>query len=76
VQGWTALPTKYEANAGRNIRQLHQRLKDGTYQAQPLRRIYPENPERGREAEAYLDSDGDFIMHFLQSLSGYLGYLA
>ncbi len=31
---------EYEANAGRNIRQLHQRLKDGTYQAQPLRRIY------------------------------------
>jgi RNA-directed DNA polymerase len=31
---------EYEANAGRNIRQLHQRLTDGTYQAQPLRRIY------------------------------------
>lgn len=31
---------EYEANAGRNIHQLHQRLKDGTYQAQPLRRIY------------------------------------
>jgi len=31
---------EYEANAGRNIRQLHQRLNDGTYQAQPLRRIY------------------------------------
>jgi RNA-directed DNA polymerase len=31
---------EYEANAERNIRQLHQRLKDGTYQAQPLRRIY------------------------------------
>ena len=30
----------YEANAGESIRQLHQRLKDGTYQAQPLRRIY------------------------------------
>jgi RNA-directed DNA polymerase len=30
----------YEANAGRNIRQLHQRLRDGKYQAQPLRRIY------------------------------------
>jgi RNA-directed DNA polymerase len=30
----------YEANAGRNIRQLHRRLTDGTYQAQPLRRIY------------------------------------
>jgi hypothetical protein len=27
---------EYEANAGRNIRQLHQRLKDGTYKAQPL----------------------------------------
>ena len=31
---------EYEANAGRNIRQLHRRLRDGTYQAQPLRRIY------------------------------------
>jgi len=31
---------EYEANAGRNIRQLHRRLTDGTYQAQPLRRIY------------------------------------
>lgn len=31
---------EYEANAERNIRQLYQRLKDGTYQAQPLRRIY------------------------------------
>src|SRR5260370_38138021 len=40
---------EYEANAGRNIRQLHQRLKDGTNQAQPLRRIYipKENGKRG-----------------------------
>jgi group II intron reverse transcriptase/maturase len=30
----------YEANAARNIRQLHQRLKEGRYKAQPLRRIY------------------------------------
>ncbi len=30
----------YEANAARNIRQLHQRLREGKYQAQPLRRIY------------------------------------
>jgi RNA-directed DNA polymerase len=30
----------YEVNVGENIRQLHQRLKDGRYQAQPLRRIY------------------------------------
>ena len=31
---------EYETDAERNIRQLHQRLKEGTYQAQPLRRIY------------------------------------
>jgi group II intron reverse transcriptase/maturase len=31
---------EYEMDAERNIRQLHQRLKDGTYQAQPLRRVY------------------------------------
>ncbi len=31
---------EYETNAGRNIRQLHRRLKDGRYQAQPLRRVY------------------------------------
>lgn len=30
----------YEANAERNIRQLYGRLRDGKYQAQPLRRIY------------------------------------
>jgi group II intron reverse transcriptase/maturase len=31
---------EYERDVERNIRELHQRLKDGTYQAQPLRRIY------------------------------------
>ena len=31
---------EYEESAERNIRQLHQRLKDGKYQAQPLRRVY------------------------------------
>jgi hypothetical protein len=31
---------QYVANADGNIRQLHQRLKDGKYQAQPLRRVY------------------------------------
>ena len=30
----------YEKDAARNIQQLHQRLKDGKYQAQPLRRVY------------------------------------
>ena len=31
---------QYETNAEENIRQLHQRLKDGKYRAQPLRRVY------------------------------------
>lgn len=31
---------QYETNVGENIRQLHQRLKEGKYQAQPLRRVY------------------------------------
>src|ERR1700687_748144 len=31
---------QYETNAEENIRQLHQRLKEGKYRAQPLRRIY------------------------------------
>ena len=31
---------EYEKSAEGNIRELHQRLKDGTYQCQPLRRVY------------------------------------
>src|ERR1700737_3263938 len=31
---------EYERDAARNIRELHQRLKDGKYRAQPLRRVY------------------------------------
>src|SRR5215510_2697826 len=31
---------QYETNVEENIRQLHQRLKEGKYQAQPLRRVY------------------------------------
>jgi len=31
---------QYEANVEENIRQLHQRLKEGKYRAQPLRRVY------------------------------------
>jgi len=31
---------QYETNVEENIRQLHQRLKGGKYQAQPLRRVY------------------------------------
>src|ERR1700685_1704111 len=30
----------YEKDAARNIRELHRRLKDGKYRAQPLRRVY------------------------------------
>lgn len=31
---------QYEAHAEEDIRQLHQRLKEGKYRAQPLRRVY------------------------------------
>jgi RNA-directed DNA polymerase len=31
---------EYENDAARNIRELHRRLKDGKYRAQPLRRVY------------------------------------
>src|SRR2546428_8558363 len=31
---------QYETNAEENIRQLHRRLKEGKYRAQPLRRVY------------------------------------
>jgi len=31
---------QYEKDAGGNIRKLHERLKGGKYQAQPLRRVY------------------------------------
>ena len=31
---------EYEKDAAGNIRQLYQRLRDGKYQAQPLRRVY------------------------------------
>jgi len=30
----------YEKDAVRNIRTLHERLKNGKYQAQPMRRVY------------------------------------
>ena len=31
---------QYETNVEENVRQLHKRLKEGKYQAQPLRRVY------------------------------------
>jgi retron-type reverse transcriptase len=31
---------QYGAHAEENLRQLHQRLKEGKYQVQPLRRVY------------------------------------
>src|SRR3984885_2351560 len=31
---------EYENDAARNIRELHRRLKEGKYRAQPLRRVY------------------------------------
>ena len=41
VQGWTASRMRStQQDAERKIQELHQRLKDGKYQAQPLRRVY------------------------------------
>jgi retron-type reverse transcriptase len=40
---------EYETNAEENIRMLHQRLKEGKYRAQPLRRVYiPEEDGKQR----------------------------
>ena len=39
---------EYETDAERNIQALHERLKDGTYQVQPLRRVYIPK-ENGKE---------------------------
>jgi RNA-directed DNA polymerase len=41
---------EYEKDAERNIQQLHQRLKDGKYQAQPLRRVYIPKEDGKRRA--------------------------
>src|SRR2546425_850824 len=38
----------YEKDAARNIQQLHERLKEGKYRAQPLRRVYIPK-ENGKE---------------------------
>jgi retron-type reverse transcriptase len=41
VPEWTALPTKsMRRTLGETSASFHQRLTEGTYQAQPLRRIY------------------------------------
>jgi len=45
---------EYQKDAERNIQELYQRLKDGKYQAQPLRRGL--HPQGKRETEADLDS--------------------
>src|SRR5256712_7973774 len=37
---------QYETNAEENIRQLHRRLKEGKYRAQPLRRLYIPQEDR------------------------------
>jgi RNA-directed DNA polymerase len=41
---------QYETNVEENIRQLHQRLKEGKYRVQPLRRVYipKEDGSKGR----------------------------
>jgi RNA-directed DNA polymerase len=52
---------EYEKQAGESIRKLHGRLKDGTYRAQPLRRIYIEK-EDGRKRPISIPSLEDKIL--------------
>src|SRR2546422_4760812 len=51
----------YEKDAARNIQQLHERLKEGKYRAQPLRRVYIPK-ENGKERPISLPSLEDKIV--------------
>ncbi len=52
---------KYERDAARNIQQLHERLKEGKYRAQPLRRVYIPK-ENGKERPISIPSLEDKIV--------------
>ena len=52
---------KYEKDAERNIQQLHERLKEGKYRAQPLRRIYIPK-ENGKQRPISIPSLEDKIV--------------
>ena len=52
---------EYEKQAVASIQELHERLKDGTYRAQPLRRIYIEK-EDGRKRPISIPSLEDKIV--------------
>src|SRR6266540_877216 len=52
---------EYQADAERNIQALHERLKDGTYQAQPLRRVYIPK-ENGKQRPISIPSLEDKIV--------------
>jgi group II intron reverse transcriptase/maturase len=52
---------EYQEDAMENIRQLHRRLKDGTYQAQPLRRVYIPK-ENGKQRPISIPSLEDKIV--------------
>src|SRR6266446_93444 len=51
----------YEKDAARNIQQLHERLKEGKYRAQPLRRVYIPK-ENGKERPISIPSLEDKIV--------------
>lgn len=52
---------EYEKDAVRNIQQLHERLKEGKYRAQPLRRIYIPK-ENGKQRPISIPSLEDKIV--------------
>ncbi len=47
---------EYQRDAARNIQTLHERLKNGKYQAQPLRRVYIPKENGKQKTETTLDS--------------------
>jgi hypothetical protein len=51
----------YEKDAARNIQQLHERLREGKYRAQPLRRVYIPK-ENGKERPISIPSLEDKIV--------------
>src|SRR5438128_1591517 len=51
----------YDKDAARNIQQLHERLKEGKYRAQPLRRVYIPK-ENGKERPISIPSLEDKIV--------------
>src|SRR3989475_10423166 len=69
---------QYETNAEENIRQLHRRLKEGKYRAQPLGRVYIPK-EEGKQRPISIPALGDKIVQkaaaYLPNATSHEGFL-